>query len=1004
MPPFTFDDLHAVVARLDRALADARAADDPTHPEVSPELLAPPPRLGVAFYRALAGLSAIDGEQLDQAILRLDPGHPAARRSVVLRALGQRRTSDRRPFLDVVADAPMYGKPHLSVWGDQFAGDRPGEGMGLRHQGIAASLLPANPWACHNYSLQLAAEHRLEESYRWADRATIASPSFDRAHLDCVRRLREVGRPGQAFAEAQYRCKDVLQRASAGEVSPFEWPSRYHAGMLLAQVHADVGRLDEAIRIADDALADLDDPAAGPESFVWAVERVAGWRTQPGALARAYAREGFHRGDPGRVVAGFARTPVADADDAVALLEALVALGREDLARVGLHHLGGGGRIGDGKDRLLGARLRILGGDLDRAVEDVLVAELRRGQSRLEADVNRTLRLACVRRPDEWDGVVTRLVDRGALRLARLAARDLADFVPGLDPAVIERALGARPRREVDPARLAALADALPALSDGAAAIDARLAPPAEASLAAADQLGQEWWTVLVPPNKDRDAHAAGAVYACGVALAHYLALASGPPTPLSGAYRHVATEALHLVRRGRYEIDEGGARGLLELLDGSGAEDWLLDTWLLRVERALDLDNEHGGYLAALVDGLPRVAGLLRGDERLGWELRMAWDLAAEPGGQAPAAHLFERCQRAMETGAAAAAWSDVAAASLPPDQAIDVHWLAALANPSDHAEAWCNLARAQLALGRADDAFEALCRAAAAGAGRRDRAIAGFADTWAAAGLDVPFGFNDALRAGLAALDAGEPERAARCLRWCTARAPTDRIAGQHLVLAYARAGDVHRAVEAAAAFDRDAPARHAAAALVEAGQHAGAALALRYAALRSTAAEAGRAAAGPVADAGRVPADGSGPEATVERRAWDALAADDLLTVERLAAAGDSWGLFRAALAATERRSTADNAVPVPRRALDAARMVLDRSVGAAVPDAVLARIRALRVRENGFIQIDAPPPLGTRMTAEAFEAAFAERARAAARPGPAPDWAEQAGRAGVSLRSS
>ena len=92
---------------------------------------------------------------LDPKILELDPTHPVARRNAYVAGLIQGET-DRRDILPLVAEAPMYGKPHLSIWGEPFANDRPLENMGVRHQGIAASLMPANPYACHNYSLQLA--------------------------------------------------------------------------------------------------------------------------------------------------------------------------------------------------------------------------------------------------------------------------------------------------------------------------------------------------------------------------------------------------------------------------------------------------------------------------------------------------------------------------------------------------------------------------------------------------------------------------------------------------------------------------------------------------------------------------------------------------------------------------------------------------------------------------------------------------------------------------------
>ena len=104
----------------------------------------------------------------------------------------------------------------------------------------------ANPYACHNYSLQLADEARREESYRWADRATVAAPHFGAAHLDCVRRLRQVGRPGQAFAEAQYRCREILDRAAAGKLPANDWQAPHHAALLIAFAHLDIGRITEA--------------------------------------------------------------------------------------------------------------------------------------------------------------------------------------------------------------------------------------------------------------------------------------------------------------------------------------------------------------------------------------------------------------------------------------------------------------------------------------------------------------------------------------------------------------------------------------------------------------------------------------------------------------------------------------------------------------------------------------------------------------------------------------
>jgi hypothetical protein len=84
-----------------------------------------------------------------------------------------------------------------------------------------------------------------------------------------------------------------------------------------------------------------------------------------------------------------------------------------------------------------------------------------------------------------------------------------------------------------------------------------------------------------------------------------------------------------------------------------------------------------------------------------------------------------------------------------------------------------------------------------------------------------------------------------------------------------------------------------------------------------------------------------------------------------------------LFRAALAASEMRFDSDNNAPATAKALEAAHMVLQRTIGNPLPDALLARVRALRIRENAFIQIDPPPPLGARMRREDFAKAFVAR---------------------------
>ncbi|HEY5922487.1 MAG TPA: hypothetical protein VIV11_12485, partial [Kofleriaceae bacterium] len=121
----------------------------------------------------------------------------------------------------------------------------------------------------------------------------------------------------------------------------------------------------------------------------------------------------------------------------------------------------------------------------------------------------------------------------------------------------------------------------------------------------------------------------------------------------------------------------------------------------------------------------------------------------------------------------------------------------------------------------------------------------------------------------------------------------------------------------------------------------------------------------------------------EYSMERRAWAELEAGRFETLTS-AITNPSWGIARAALAACEFRTQDENGIPVAPRALEAAVAVLGRSVGAMEPHAVLARVRALRIRDNAFIQIDPPPPLGLRFTWEEFERAYMELDRRPHRP--------------------
>ncbi len=665
------------------------------------------------FLFALGALAPGLRGTASAALVELVPDHPLAQRAVCLARLRQ-PGADRRSVLPVALLTPADGKGYLPIWGGEAPPERPDEPPGLRYQGMAALLLPTNEYALHNFAVQLAEHGRLEESHRWADRAATLRPTFAAAQLDCARRMRRVGRAGHAIAEIAYRCDEVEAMASRGELPAADEPQRYHAALLRAFAHHDAGDLDDAIAVAERALAAV--PTAMRGEFAWARARVDKWRSSPGALARAHATAAAIRRVPAEVIRGLALGRITDADELALLLEALLAIGEPGQAVVAFHQCAAGERgelLGDGKARLLAARALIHTGELAAALEQLQIVQLRRPQARLEAEIGRVLRLAATRPAAAWHEIIAGLRRRGAQRLAAMAARDLGDWVPGLR-APGPAATAAASQRDLA-AVVARMTNAVPEAAPWAAAIVARLTPPARRDLAAADELAQEWWSVLVPPGKDRRAHAASAMLALALALDQYFRQVATGATPLAGAYRHIAVEALHLVRRARFQVEDRAVHGLLATLEAhAGVDEWLLDGWLLRVERALDLENEHGEKLVELTSDLPRVSALLRGDERIAWELRFAFDLASTPGQHEPAAMMFERALRGGDAGAGAGPWARLLLTCPAGPGALDEAWLVARA--AQHPLGYAALARHALVAGHDELARDAATRALAA------------------------------------------------------------------------------------------------------------------------------------------------------------------------------------------------------------------------------------------------------------------------------------------------
>jgi len=90
--------------------------------------------------------------------------------------------------------------------------------------------------------------------------------------------------------------------------------------------------------------------------------------------------------------------------------------------------------------------------------------------------------------------------------------------------------------------------------------------------------------------------------------------------------------------------------------------------------------------------------------------------------------------------------------AVSGPPPAHLDVHWLAALANPTGVAAPWLALAQGLLLSGKTKDGFTAATRAVTA-ATEKERAVAikQLSAAWRAANITTPLDGDQAYSAGL-------------------------------------------------------------------------------------------------------------------------------------------------------------------------------------------------------------------------------------------------------------
>lgn len=1050
---FTAAELLAAIQNASRLVAALK-----TSPGVANVLLAAQKKLAVPFLRVCDAATDL---VLDANIFKVEPDNPKA----LLRSLPA--TPRYADVANVIAQAPQWGKPHLAV----AQTDAPPD-TAILHLGIAATLMPRNVNAVDAYANALRARDRSEEAWRLSRRATILVPRYVPAHAVALRALHECERYGEAYHQSEARRRALADLWAPGRMPPpIDGPMR-QLMFTVAECQMAVGRLGEAVQLGGEALANARLPDARDKQEV-----VRSWREDPDSLCLSWAREAHYRGEPGRVLEGYGKMRITSPADAARLLQALTLLGREEVATYAYAELGGAGAGAGGSARLAGAKAHALGGDVGRALDDIQTVSLAYPQAKLETEIHRLLRLCAARPLAEWEAVIHERQQQGAMRVARLIARDAADFVPGADrSAVVRGALAGAPnpfqRAWLEPIKAALGASLL-------SSIDLFFHESAAPTLETADRLAASWAQLVAPQRPNDPTFAAQSLYVLAQALTRYLAGTTQPPSPLWGGYRQVAGEVLQSVSRAGVDWLDESLKPFLGALEAAsaGVDPWTLDTWLLRTERALDLDGSSGGHVVRLAAGLRTVSGYLRGDERIAFEHRMAHDLGAYPDAIQQVRDLHERGARALGAGDVAAAWGDAAEKSLSAAEALDVRWTAAYMGP-DHGPTLVALGKALLGAGKVPAALDALARGIRLLApDKRGEALRSLAPVWR---LDFPPDAAQASAAGTNAMRGGRFDAAVAPLRIAWAADPNPQAA-KNLAIALARSGKPYDALgvlgdarataqlfyeskrfdaatkllaaasyrfasdedwcqlgrvarlagedeTAAEAFGRayhlrngqlapaDLAAYAAALAAIgdaarceevvdrlrvaaandpvqsSAGLHALARARLHQGRFPEAAQLAQQAAqlcpipevrkeyndTAAFAQRGQRPPQKPLRSADPKHQALAALAAGDLARARALAQAG-GFGALRASLSAALFRSDQEAGMPVSMAARAAVDTTLAHTTGQTDRDAAMARILALKVREDASHPADPPPPLPRRAPPGELDAYLAHRRR-------------------------
>jgi tetratricopeptide (TPR) repeat protein len=554
------------------------------------------------------------------------------------------------------------------------------------------------------------------------------------------------------------------------------------------------GRLEEATLLRANRLHGL---AASWPRHTAILEK---WKRSPRFVAWSYAREGAFRGDDARVVEGFGRAEPDDGVDLGLFIDGLVATGQEREVPLAWALFGEGHDHATPSSRLKAVRGLLAARDWRKGLEVLLeltVGSPRRGD---EAERAHTARMLAGAPDDVVTSVLGELLDARSTALAWFLARDLGDFWPGAAKSrVVGWGLG-KPSAAPTGFRPLELARVDAATRE---ALDAWLTPGAP-TLEAADRL-VNGWSELVFSGEPVDVTARLA-HVAARALEQYLRLSLGAPSPLCGAFRTIAAEALQGLSRRREHLDVSMARAVLELLEPLWplVHPRLAARWLSFVDHAVGLEELTHGRLGRLLDALPETDARLLTPERLALATRALGQRFREKadGWAAEVARLGETL--AWATGnTGAAEWANAVVAlqadeELHEDDALSHLQAAAFLTRGFNAEPSVLAAQALFAAHEGEIAFLVLCHGLQqAGEEYRDKALAQLKAPFTAAKLGVPFDFQKAANAAFQAMQKSEPVKAERAGRWCLAQDSDNGEVARNLGLALAAQGRVPEAL---------------------------------------------------------------------------------------------------------------------------------------------------------------------------------------------------------------